>query len=138
VIYGLTKKGNFMRAAINQNMKKQEKIFITAAIFILLAVLINALWRNREISKNGVYVLGKVKKIYDTENGLIYDFTYLYSGRQYHSHYKGFIKMQDSLIILKISKLNPNVWKYIDYNIPECVLKKDQVNKYWETLPNCK
>jgi hypothetical protein len=119
-------------------MGKQGKVFIIAAAFILLAILINAVWRNNEISKNGIYVLGKVKKIYDTENGLIYNFDYLYNGKEYHSHYKGFIKMQDSMILLKISKLSPNVCKYIEYKIPQCVLSIDAIYKSWETLPTCK
>ncbi len=119
-------------------MRKQEKIFITATVFILVAILINAVWRSNEINKNGVYVLAKVKKIDDTENGLIYNFDYLHNGKTYHSHYKGFIKMQESTILVKISKLKPSVCKYIEYNIPQCILSKDAVNKYWETLPTCK
>jgi hypothetical protein len=119
-------------------MKNQEKIFITATLFILVGILVNSYWRNNIISKNGVYVLGRVKKINDTENGLVYNFTYTFQGKRYDSHYKGFIKMQDSLIILKISTVNPHICKYIDQEIPRCLLNTDSIHKYWETFPDCK
>ncbi len=118
-------------------MKTIEKLFWITTALIVLFLTINGIYRYQNINKDGVFVLAKVKKISDTENGLIYDFAYIFNNKVYTSHVKGFITMKDSLIILKISKTKPHLWKYINVDIPDCVLKSVNTKKYWDKFPFC-
>lgn len=105
---------------------------------MLLIMLTYWFWKKLEIDKMPIYVIGKVTKVYDTENGLLYKFTYHFDGKKYHSGIKGLFQLQDSLLILKISATNPKLWRLADVKIPDCIVNDSSLTKSWKTLPVCK
>lgn len=118
-------------------MKTNEKIYSIIIVSILLIMLAYWFWKKSEIDKNPIYVIGKVNKIYDTENGFLYKFTYVFDGKKYNSGIKGLFQLQDSLLILKISKTNPKLWRLANVKIPDCILNDSSLSKNWEKLPAC-
>jgi hypothetical protein len=119
-------------------MKKSELIF-SVVVLALIAILIGGgIWKYRAVNRNPVYVLAKIHKIYDTENGLLYDFKYNYGSKEYKGTIKGFIQPRDSIILLKISKTNPRLWKHIEDQIPQCLAKDSLLYKSWTEYPLCK
>ena len=95
-------------------MGKPEKIVLVSAIVIFTGLVAYGVWRSDRIDKNPVYILAKVYAVHDTENGLIYSFKYVYNSVEYDGGVKGFIRMKDSIIVLKISKDNPKLYEYVE------------------------
>ena len=120
-----------------KQMSKREKVFSLIAVGIFLFLVGYSIWRKNSVDKDGVYVVAKIKSISDTENGLIYKFTYNFNGKSFNSGYKGFIKSKDSLIILKVSRTKPKLWEYVEAEVPQCLLSPDFLNRSWEGFPRC-
>ena len=116
-------------------MHKKEKIFSSISIIIILFLLTYSFLRKNKLNENPVYVIAKIKTINETENGLIYNFTYRFNQKEFSSHLKGFLKLRDSLIILKISIADPKLWELIQVNVPNCM--EDSLNKTWKEIPIC-
>lgn len=119
-------------------MKKSEKIFSMFVLIGLLVLITYGLWRTKKIDENPIFVLGKITKVSESENGLIYDFIYTFEKNEYKNHMKGFVKMRDSLVFIKISKNNPNLCKVLNNEESKCLILKDSINGIWEELQNCK
>ena len=97
-------------------MKKSEKIFSIIIGLIILFIIYYSFQKNKKLSKGEVdFISAKVDRIFETENGFIYDFTYYCNGKSYHSGYKSFFKVFDSVIYLKVLKSNPKIFEIIDY-----------------------
>ena len=95
-------------------MKKPEKIFSIVALLLLAGLVGYGVWESNRIDEKPTYVLAKVYAIHDTENGLIYEFKYIYDSVEYKGGLKGYAEMKDSLIVLKVSKNNPKLWKHVE------------------------
>ena len=86
-------------------MKRSEAIFSILVVLFLFGLFIYSKWRNKFIESNSVYVISKVYRISDAENGFDYFFSYNYESKEYRSVIRSlYIEMQDSLIVLKISQ----------------------------------
>jgi hypothetical protein len=120
-----------------KNISNAEKI-LAAIVFLFFSLAIcYGYFKEQKINEDGVYVLAKIYKINDTENGLNYTFTYYFDNKFYDAGIKGFLKLKDSLILLKISKSNPTLFITIDEKIPYCILTNDSIKVIWKELPWC-
>ena len=119
-------------------MKKAEIIFSIVAVMAVATMIGYGIWKDKAIDVNPVYVLAKVYRIKDTENGLIYSFKYYFDGREYDDGLKGFVQLRDSVMLLKISKANPKLWKHIEGRIAKCLTNDSSLRKSWSEPPYCK
>lgn len=120
-------------------MKRSEAIFSILVVLFLFGLFIYSKWRNKFIESNSVYVISKVYRISDAENGFDYFFSYNYESKEYRSVIRSlYIEMQDSLIVLKISRDSPELWKRENGRLPRCLLKsRGFLEKSWNNFPNC-
>jgi hypothetical protein len=96
-------------------MKNSEKIFSVIVSVIFLYVIYYSFQKNKKLStEKVVFISAKVNKIFETENGFIYDFNYYCNGKSFHSSYKSFFKIFDSVISLKVLKSNPKIFEVIE------------------------
>lgn len=119
-------------------MKKVEIIFSIVAVVAVATMIGYRFWKNKAVDANPVYVLAKVYSIHDTENGLIYSFKYYFDGVEYDDGLKGFVQLQDSVMLLKISKANPKLWRHFEGRIAKCLTNDTLLRKSWSELPYCK
>lgn len=120
--------------------KKYISLENITALFVLIffiSAFIYGFYKKNKINNDGVYLIAKVFKIKDTENGLSYDFNYYYKSLIHKGSIKGFLKLKDSLVLLKISKSKPNLFVIIEDNIPSCILNIDSIKVNWNELPYC-
>ncbi|MFM2358326.1 MAG: hypothetical protein RLY16_319 [Bacteroidota bacterium] len=118
-------------------MNIKEIFFSILVLSTLIVIGLYSLWRKDEINKNAAFTIAKVVSVQDTENAPIYNLEYFVNDIHYKSHYKGFIKMYDSLVFIKISLLKPEIFTYSDEAIPNCLTIPDSMNRVWTTLPQC-
>ena len=119
--------------------KAQLFVLIGALLIFVCAGVGKCIYEGNLLRHDFCYVIAKVDYITDTENGVNYSIHYNYLGKEYRSGIKGFIKVyKDSLWVLKISKTDPEVWKYVDSRVFECV-KNDpaSMNTSWIGYPDC-
>jgi hypothetical protein len=119
-------------------MKKAEIIFSIVAAAAMIAMFGYKIWKNRTVDANPAYVFAKVYNIHDTENGLINSFKYYYNDVEYNDGLKGFIQLRDSLLLLKISMTNPNLWKHVEGKVATCFTSDSVLTKSWREPPYCK
>jgi hypothetical protein len=120
-------------------MKRSEAIFSIVVLVFLISLFIYSRWRNKYIDSVPVYVISKIYRISDAENGFDYYFSYNYKKRVYKSVIRSlYIEMQDSVIVLKISKRDPKLWERVNGFIPDCLIKdKASFEKTWTRFPGC-
>ena len=99
-------------------MKKIERIFIVIMLIGLSYLIVYSLWKDKQIEKNAVYVLAKVYKIHNTENGLLYCFMYYFDYIEYKSSLKGFDRSERyfiaSVALKHKLKLATNNWEHFN------------------------
>lgn len=117
--------------------KKNELIFSIIAVAIVAAMFAYGSWERKAVDAHPVYVLAKVYSIQDTENGLIYSFKYYFESVEHDAGLKGFIQLQDSMILLKISKANPKIWKHVEGRVAKCLAKDSLLKRTWTDPPLC-
>lgn len=122
---------------------KKNKYDVYAIVFVVL-VLISLFqygkWRDNYINSDFVFLLAKVYKIESNSDCINFCFYYRYHGIQYKPCISTFnIYSQDSLILLKVSRKNPEIFSNTNIEIPKCVLLNPNLDESWESLPirNC-
>lgn len=118
-------------------MKKPELVFSIVALAIVVAMFAYGSWERKAVEAHPVYVLAKVYRIQDTENGLIYSLKYYFESVEYHAGLKGFTQLQDAMILLKISKTNPKIWKHVEGRVAKCLAKDSLLKRNWAEPPLC-
>lgn len=104
---------------------------------LLLAMLAAyVLWRRHHIHSNGIYVLAKVTRVKD--DGPTYYFYYHYNKVRYEAHVTGFFTLYDSLMMVKVAKLKPDLWLYTHLKVPACIRHIEYIDSFWDRLPSCK
>jgi hypothetical protein len=122
--------------------KKDKAILILSAsitLLIFLTLFFYGYFRKKSIEANKVYVIAYIYKIDSDVEGVNYRFFYNYSDHTYFDVIGSLdLRMQNSMILLKISSKNPKLWLRTNLDLPKCVIEKPDLNKIWKEFPTCK
>jgi hypothetical protein len=131
------KQRNFLIVERIRRIKSEKPGLIFFTLFTISVIVYNIFYRHK-IDINPTYVLAKIYRIDGDQDGYDYKFFYYFDGKKYSNGIRTIVlENQDSLIVLKISKDNPDYWKRIDKELPECLVKKPVFNKSWKDFPSC-
>jgi hypothetical protein len=123
------------------DMKKNRIQIVGGIVVITLFIFlyIGSLLVNAYIDRDPIYVVGYINHLDASRSGLNVLFFYRYKNEAY---YKGVttldINDRNNLIILKISRTYPSLWRLVDNSPPDCITSiPDIFNKSWQTFPKC-
>ncbi|MBK6835144.1 MAG: hypothetical protein IPG89_13075 [Bacteroidetes bacterium] len=88
------------------------------------------------IKQNYVFVLGKVSKIESTGDAINFCFKYKFQKITFNECISTIDPVNyDSLIWIKISTVNPELFEKDPSIVPEYIIKKPNFDTCWTTLP---
>jgi hypothetical protein len=121
-----------------KRVKKIEKVYAVLVLLFFVVAISYGEWKDRKIDEDFVYTIGKVYAINDTENDKNYDFKYFIDNKEYKAGIKDlYFPMQDSMILLKVSRTNPKLCKRLTDKILECFLDERFLYTNWREYPLC-
>ena len=106
-------------------------IYLVSFLFLVFAYLY-AYESNKEMDRNGVYVLGKVTK----PGRLSVDFEFVYQGRLYQANNRKVKRNQylGEILFVKVLPYNTNVARLIfDNQVPKCI--DEAPYNGWKEIP---
>ncbi len=119
-------------------MAKRDKIFLIIVLCVFILLYLNGLRRDKMLETEYSFVLAKVYEIENNSDNLNFCYRYKFNGKEYQSCISTLdISMQDSLIIIKISKNDPSVNSRTNAKIPNCILERPNLDNFWNEFPNC-
>lgn len=121
-------------------MTKRKRIILTRVfiLVVLLSVFIYSKIRKSYIENDYAYVIGKVYSSEPDADGISYKFYYYFNDKKYMHGIAGLsLHTQNDLILLKISRKNPDFWLHIEIDLPECIISNPNFDSSWSTIPTC-
>jgi len=125
-------------------LDKSEKYGVLILWVLILGLMINKFFLDRNIDDNPVFVIGHMQEAVfaGAETGWVFDFVYTYNNQQYYTSIGGPVNkstVKDSLIYFKISADKPQLsMPVMGQWVPPCVVKEGQPLLGWKEIPYCK
>ena len=117
---------------------KEEKIFSSLIVVLLIIFSINRFYEDRQLKKDGFFSVGHVSSIsFGGGDGWAFKFSYKVKGNIYLGSNKGSVGAisKDSLVFLRISNDDYSIWRLItDKKVPECVKFNDVPERGWKNI----
>lgn len=119
--------------------KRNKIIGGIAVVTLALFLYLGSEFIDVYINRNPVYVVGYVYHIESNRSGLNFLFFYKYENV---THFAGVTSLDindyNNLIVLKISRSTPSLWRMVKTAPPACLISiPDVLNKSWNTFPKC-
>lgn len=121
-------------------MKKKDIIMISIAIAFLLGAFIYGKWRDNYLESAYEYKLAKVVSVTGGKaHGFDVCYEYIVNGKIFEFCINTLnIPREGEYILIRISTKDPEVNKWDHIEVPPCLLENPDLNKEWETIPECK
>lgn len=117
---------------------KTNKIAVVFVLIFVIGACLYFCFVQYQIKKDPVYVIGKIYSIEFNGDGYTYKFYYKCNGVKYNTVLVASkLFRQEDLILLRISKKDPQYWFHIKSLIPDCIVSKPDLDKYWTSFPSC-
>jgi hypothetical protein len=112
--------------------------FILVVLGIMGVLLIIRIHKENTIENNKVFVAAIIKEVDWLSNGFLYTCEYQYEKVWYPAKFTGILPKSDSLVLLKISTLQPDTWMLMEgVRVSKCYTKKNIPANGWTSIPTC-
>ena len=83
-------------------MGKNDKIVIICVLVVFAGIAILHFYREGQLNKDGIFVVGRVTRTVEDDNGYGLTIVYEYKDNSYQFHYKALPWSNDSLVFVHI------------------------------------
>ena len=101
---------------------KYDTIVMYFAVIIIIAIAALYFYRETKLNQDGIFIVARITKIKDFENGYWATIAYHFNSKEYKFHCNMLPKIKDSLVFVNISKQHPWLSKLVrNEKVPSCL-----------------